>query len=708
MSTVKFRQLIDMAIGSPDPGHVNFNALHCILSCFAEKLNILDETVDYSKYETINLCNSSTKDLYVDLNKCPGCGIRIGGGFDPDGEENDKPLETENEPGPTSHAADEPGEIQETEIKPQAENVPENEMQSLEVNLSHTNAETEKKEVEQHIPPQDVELATNLASGSRKTIPSPSTSVKSMEDKNAGKTIEIQKANPSPSTSFKSTKGSTEQIMETSKTILSPSTSVKSITGTKAEQNGETSKIIASPSASTKSIEEKLEQHVETTKAIPSPSTSLKSLEAQPDPMQVSVLRIENRVSKVEIWLSKLAELDNFFTGIAIMKDQLELAMQQLLLLTYLTLSKKPDCEKALKLFDMAQILHSICKENTAIKGSNRFELPSEPSLTWRLSELQLEEATSSDDIWEMQTSPQPQHQASTDHLRQFEPEGCLCYSPGKLLDQLMELKTHFCILTNKVNELTAKLVKQEAQQTLSRMQEMQEQMKVLQLSVTNLKEQQERAEIRLTNNILNVENIKRTLEDVLVAKIDKTEVELQLADKVDYNQLQKKVSLDQMLEIQCRLDKRFNEVFRQIKENDKKLDMSVETLQQTLGYGAIEGILNTFRQQIENKIKSLHDMLQKYVDATNDDCAAAGARVKVLQDLACLSCDTNCVMRTMEKSKVGKLRNAHASPSLSPFITYEVGNIRKSGLNAGRHAGGLHTTNTARDRVEKILLNGK
>lgn len=61
MATLKIRQLIDMAIGTPDPGHVNFNALHCLLNCFAEKLEITNETIDYSKYEKLVFCSGDKK-----------------------------------------------------------------------------------------------------------------------------------------------------------------------------------------------------------------------------------------------------------------------------------------------------------------------------------------------------------------------------------------------------------------------------------------------------------------------------------------------------------------------------------------------------------------------------------------------------------------------------------------------------------------------
>lgn len=416
--------------------------------------------------------------------------------------------------------------------------------------------------------------------------------------------------------------------------------------------------------------------------------------------------KMNHRDSSIEISKHKLSDLDTCFTGIVLMKDQLELIMEQLLLLTHLTLSKKPDSQRVQQLLDLTQMLRAARNEDSSIKGSNRFDLSKVYSLDWTLSELGLDDEIS-EDVLEAADSCTKQDPTTviSSRISQSEVDGCLCYSPGRMLDQLMELKGDFCLLTNKVNELSASLMSHERHQTMTRIQELQENIRETRTNISKMKEQQELDKIRLTNNTLNMEAIKRGLDELMVGKIDKSEVEILLADKVDYNQLQKKVSLDQMLEVQCRLDKKFKEILRQLAENEKKLEMSVETLQETLGLDAIKGIFKTFRQEIENEIRSLRDLLQQYVDSTNDDCAAAGARIKVLQNLACLSCDSNCVMHKLEKSKVAKLPSVHVTPSVSPLITYELGSIRKSGFNLGRHAGGSHTTSTARERVEKVFL---
>lgn len=54
---MKFCELIDTAIGSPNPGHVNFSALHCLLNCIADKLGISEDDVNFSCKDTKTHCS---------------------------------------------------------------------------------------------------------------------------------------------------------------------------------------------------------------------------------------------------------------------------------------------------------------------------------------------------------------------------------------------------------------------------------------------------------------------------------------------------------------------------------------------------------------------------------------------------------------------------------------------------------------------------
>lgn len=442
---------------------------------------------------------------------------------------------------------------------------------------------------------------------------------------------------------------------------------------------------------------------------------------------------LEDRISKIEMMVKEREIPDSFFKGLPIMKDRLDLTIEQLLLLTYLTLSKTVDVSRVQQLHVMAQSLQKAKRENIFIDSCNCIQIPNIPLLDWNSSDLQLNETHSETDVLKTRSSVLNNGMPSNkDDL-----EIHLCYSPDKLLDQLMELKSEVCLLTNKVNEVSARLLEHESQRTLVLIYEIQNQIQDLKSITANLKDQHILIESRLTSNFSSIDNIKRTMEEIIVEKVDKNQIKIEMADKVDYKQLQRKVSLDQMLELQCRIDKRFCEVLRQIADIDKKFTFSIENIRESLGFSAIEGVLKTFKDNIAKDVQSLHNLLKTYIDSTNDDGAAAGARIKVLQDLACLSCNTTCVMRSMEKAKVGKLPCAHASTIISPLITYELGSIRKSGIigyyrkdefphatNAWlnrqsnalkdikhcvpRHAGGEHTLNNAKDRVQKVMLNKK
>jgi len=53
--TFTYKELIDVAIGSPESGHVNFYALHVLLTCFAQRLEVLDEVVEQEDYMVANV-----------------------------------------------------------------------------------------------------------------------------------------------------------------------------------------------------------------------------------------------------------------------------------------------------------------------------------------------------------------------------------------------------------------------------------------------------------------------------------------------------------------------------------------------------------------------------------------------------------------------------------------------------------------------------
>lgn len=63
MTTFTYKDLIDVAIGSPESGHVNFYALHVLLTNFAHKLECIHELVEQDDYllATVRLPSSLSK-----------------------------------------------------------------------------------------------------------------------------------------------------------------------------------------------------------------------------------------------------------------------------------------------------------------------------------------------------------------------------------------------------------------------------------------------------------------------------------------------------------------------------------------------------------------------------------------------------------------------------------------------------------------------
>jgi len=60
-----YKDLIDVAIGSPESGHVNFYALHVLLSNFAQKLECLHEIVEQDDYLLANMRFQSSLSKFI-------------------------------------------------------------------------------------------------------------------------------------------------------------------------------------------------------------------------------------------------------------------------------------------------------------------------------------------------------------------------------------------------------------------------------------------------------------------------------------------------------------------------------------------------------------------------------------------------------------------------------------------------------------------
>lgn len=438
-----------------------------------------------------------------------------------------------------------------------------------------------------------------------------------------------------------------------------------------------------------------------------------------------SLAKLERRISKVELQKEqKEAEFQNYFTA---MTGQLKLTMEQLNNVTHLVLDRKPDPDRMKLLRNIARQLRVLMRV-----------ADDEVSISWSSGEAVVEELENEEEEAEGEESAPEESSTATEMAKpeeELELEQHLCYSPERMLRELLELKSEFCSLTNKVNELAAELLKQDAKRLLEMMQDMQMTVRDVKLGAASNNEANQGMLSKLTTALHQISSLKNSVAHLDDIKIDKADVELLLAEKVDFPQLATKVSLEQLEEYKERLEKQFCEVRYIINVNEKNVLQIIDGLRMTLGIDSLELTLKDFREMIEKRVALIAEALHKYMEMTNDDCAAAAGRVKVMQELACISCDTPCVMRTVERSKLPVPASARASTSLGPLVTYELGQIRKSGImgyyrkdefphstNAWtqglgtvpvskcvpRHAGGLHTIHTADEHMQKVVLSKK
>ncbi|KAH8262997.1 hypothetical protein KR044_002833 [Drosophila immigrans] len=619
-----YKDLIDVAIGSPESGHVNFYALHVLLSNFAHKLECIHEPVEQDDYLLANMRLQSSL-----IGKSSKFRLHAGAGAD-----DDEPP-TEAAP-PEAEAAAAPA------AEPAA-----------------VEAEAEA------VPAEPAEAAP--AAAAAEAEPSP------------------QAATPAP------------EEAPTPAAEAEP----------EAAQSGISPPLAASRASSRASKLEKTPSRAEGS-------------------MIGSLAKLERRISKVE--LQKEQKDMEMLNHLSVFNGQLKLTMEQLNNVTHVVLDRKPDPGRTKLLRNIARQLRVLMRV-----------ADDEVSISWSSGEAAVEEMEAGEEGDEEQStmaeSSSPTEVAKPEEEMELELDQHLCYSPERMLKELLELKSEFCSLTNKVNELSAELMKQDAKRLMEMMHEMQGAMREVRLGASANNEANQGMLGKLNTAIVQISALKNSVAHLDELKIDKADVELLLAEKVDFPQLATKVSLEQLEEYKERLEKQFCEVRHIVNVNEKNVLQIIDGLRMTLGIDSLELSLKDFRELIEKRVALIAEALHKYMEMTNDDCAAAAGRVKVMQDLACISCDTPCVMRTMERSKLPVPASAHASTSLGPLVTYELGQIRKSGImgyyrkdefphstNAWthgmatmpvskcvpRHAGGLHTIHTADEHVQKVVLSKK
>ncbi|XP_017032047.1 uncharacterized protein nis [Drosophila kikkawai] len=674
--TFTYKELIDVAIGSPESGHVNFYALHVLLTCFGQRLDVLDEVVEQEDYMTSNVRLQSSMLTLAKSSK-----FRMFAGADAEEAPAAEPV--------AEASVEQAPEVAPEEAPEEAPEPPAEDSAAPEVAEASPEPEPEAEAPAEPVPAQEEPPA---AEPEAEMQPEPEPEPAAQPEPEAQPEAQPEPAAVSPAAK--------------SPAAVSPARSLQ------AQRSEHATRTISAENLDTKSEKKSNEtlthiSHVSSTRG----DSSLVS----------NVMRLEKRVSKMELQ-KELAtnELQSFVNSIT---GQLKITMDQVNNVTHLLIDRKPNPQRI-------KNLRNIAKQLRVLMATTADEV----SVSWTSEEIAGEDegdVLAEEEVKETSTeisSEKPEE----DKDMGLEPP--VCYASDRLLTELLELKSQFCEMSNKMNDFAAALLKQDSQKVMDMIKELQDSVRDIRLSIASGRETTNSVASRVTDALSQIATLRVFVDHMNVVKSDKAERELLLAGKVNFAQLATKVSLEQMEEYKARIEKLFCEVRHIINLNEKNVLQIIDNLRNTMGIDSLELSLKDFREILEKRVHTIAEALQKYMEMTNDDCAAAAGRVKVLPDLSCLSCDTTCVMRSVERSKVPSLPNAKGSSSLAPIVTYELGQIRKSGImgyyrkdefptstsawtkGTGvpmvkctvRHAGGSHTTHTANEHMQKVVLSKK
>lgn len=164
----------------------------------------------------------------------------------------------------------------------------------------------------------------------------------------------------------------------------------------------------------------------------------------------------------------------------------------------------------------------------------------------------------------------------------------------------------------------------------------------------------------------------------VKTTKADREDLEDALADKADAAMINRKVSHDQFDTVCDDLSKGIEDAFLKLTQQESIWANALEELQQTLGNKLDKLEFDPLKDFVNNKISKLQQKLKALI-ALKKEQEAAGTKSKFLRNVNCISCDKDVIMRKENEFPVVPVpESLPGKPSMRPYLTYELDNVRK------------------------------
>ncbi|KYN31970.1 Glutamine-rich protein 2 [Trachymyrmex septentrionalis] len=240
----------------------------------------------------------------------------------------------------------------------------------------------------------------------------------------------------------------------------------------------------------------------------------------------------------------------------------------------------------------------------------------------------------------------------------------------NNVTQRVILLESDFRNLLEKVNIIQEvdKTDSADVNTLITQVQKIETDMETIGQTMNKLLEDKEKKEAHINTLLEQIEVLK-------TVKANKEDIEDALADKADAHAMKRKVSHEQFDAACDDLARGLEEAIDKLSKQESIWQQALDEVQNEIATKLDKAEMVPLKDFVDDKLKSLHEKLKIMIEARRE-IEAAGTK-KLLTDVQCISCDKDVVMRTEE---VGKFRTEPfpCSTSIKPYLTYELDQVRK------------------------------
>ncbi|XP_075983889.1 uncharacterized protein LOC142981698 [Anticarsia gemmatalis] len=175
-----------------------------------------------------------------------------------------------------------------------------------------------------------------------------------------------------------------------------------------------------------------------------------------------------------------------------------------------------------------------------------------------------------------------------------------------------------------------------------------------------------------------NINALLEQIELLKAIKLDREDMVEALADKADLRMLARKVSHDQF-EMACDdLSRGLEHALGKLNVQESLWQQALDDIQREIETKLDKIELSPVKEFFNAKLKQLQENL-KQMAALRREAEAAGTKKRLLSNVNCISCDAKAVMNMEPSPPTGSSKPLPATMSMKPYLSYELDAIRKS-----------------------------